>query len=59
MIRRIIAEMATPVAEQQVFDALNAVHTQALDGLSEDHPLVGVLSEALDAAIAACPNLRI
>lgn len=45
--------------EQQVLDTLNVLHTQACDALPEDHPLAGVLSNALEQALARCPTLRV
>lgn len=45
--------------EQDVFGVLNALHTQTVDALPEDNPLVGLLSRALDEALVLCPNLRL
>lgn len=50
---------ATVAVEQQVLTALNALHTQATDALPEDHPLVGVLTQALEGTVAACPACRV
>ena len=54
-----VGTQAIAGAVQDAFDVLDALHTQTIDALPEDHPLVGVLSEAIDAALQSCPGIRV
>lgn len=53
--RQNAASIAT--IEQEVHDVLNALHTQTLDALPEDHPLITILDEALNKILVGCPNV--
>jgi hypothetical protein len=53
------ANLSLRVAEQHLVAALNELHTQAVDRLPDDHPLLAILSVALDSACVVCPAVRI
>lgn len=56
---RLDTPKAVGAAEQEAFNVLNALHTQCVDALPEDNPLLGLLSRTLDEALLALPELRV
>lgn len=43
--------------EQELFEAIDAIHTKVMDGLSEDHPTLKLLSDLMDKLMEMYPYI--